>query len=223
VRLRNNIIFAKSHTSQEGWKEGESEHVLTAIRMQPHTRPQREPERQCVQERPESRAPVAGVFVGEAPAGQKAVVASTAAVVGSASSSSARSLFSSNSPRSRNSGAVFGSAPLPFPSALLYMLAYDGALAVSSAFFCSAARSSASSSSRLAASVALRNGIVSAAGSLPCCAVTHFPSPSRDAARKAFNLSSSRSHSEYDVEDMTSYVIKLIHAHRTMPSIQDAR
>jgi hypothetical protein len=38
-------------------------------------------------ERPESRAPVAGVFVGEAPAGPKAVVASTAAVVGSAASS----------------------------------------------------------------------------------------------------------------------------------------
>ena len=38
-------------------------------------------------ERPESRAPVAGVFVGEAPAGPKAVVVSTAAVVGSAASS----------------------------------------------------------------------------------------------------------------------------------------
>jgi hypothetical protein len=38
-------------------------------------------------ERPESRAPVAGVFVGEAPAGPKAVVASTAPVVGSAASS----------------------------------------------------------------------------------------------------------------------------------------
>jgi hypothetical protein len=36
---------------------------------------------------PESHAPIAGVFVGEAPAGPKAVVASTAAVVGSATSS----------------------------------------------------------------------------------------------------------------------------------------
>ena len=29
---------------------GEAPHVLTAIRMQPHTRPQREPERQCAQQ-----------------------------------------------------------------------------------------------------------------------------------------------------------------------------